>query len=219
MKNKRDKVVHFVFLILLIVLLWITFKSCNENKNLIKDLTTVSSYKDTVMFYKSKNNELISYNKSLELDYKNLKHTNSELDKLIKDLKIKKPESVTEIKTVVEIKEVSVPFIVELPCDTFTRSFEHTEEWLSINGSLDNAGIYFDSIKLTNDLTIVTGEKNNGMFKRNELIVAVKSNNPYFQTQSLKNYNFKPETPFYDKLWFKALIFIGGLSTGVMISK
>lgn len=210
---------HMIWLLIIGLLILFNINNCSNNKTLNQQIKYFSEYEDSVKYYKSKTGDLIAYNNTLEINYKNLKKVNLELSNLLEDLKIKKAKTITKIETIVEIQKIEVPFSIQLPCDTFLMSFEHKEDWLSINGKISNENLYFDSIKLKNDLTVITGTKKNGLFKRNESIVAVKSENPYFQTTSLRNYNIKQEPAFYDKAWFKGLIFIGGLSTGILLSK
>ena len=171
------------------------------------------------MFYKSKSGELIAYNKSLNVSYRNLKKANDSLFKEIEDLKIKKPTTITIVKTEIVIKEITIPYLVELPCDSFSIPFNFNDSWVSIDGNSSNSGLRFDSIKLTNDMLIVSGLKRNGWFKPSETIVSVKSENPYVNVTGLQNYTIKENAPFYNKLWFKALLFTGGVATGVIISR
>jgi hypothetical protein len=96
---------------------------------------------------------------------------------------------------------------------TFNVPFNYVDNWITINGRSHNKGLDFENINITNDLLIVTGKKNNGIFKRNTQVVSVVSNNPYLKVSNLSNYSIKTTTPFYDKWWFKA----GLLGTGILI--
>lgn len=216
--KKNNKPVIFLVLISLILGLFLggIFKKQKTSNNSLVD---VINYKDTVMYYKSKSGKLIAYNKSLTLSYKDLKRANDSLFKEIEDLKIKKPTTITVVKTEIVVKEITIPYLVELPCDSFSIPFNFNDSWVSIDGNSSNSGLRFDSIKLTNDMLIVSGLKRNGWFKPSETIVSVKSENPYVNVTGLQNYTIKENSPFYNKLWFKALLFTGGVATGVIISR
>lgn len=215
-----DNIKKFIFLVLILLVLGLFLgRSCTHSKPSNNSITDILNYKDTVMYYKSKAGELIAYNNSLTVSYKDLKKVNDSLFKEIEELKIKKPKTITKIKTETVIKEIFIPYNVEIPCDSFSVPFDFNDNWITIKGNSSDQGITFDSIKLTNDLLIVSGIKKDGLFKRSELIVSVKSQNPYINVTGLQNYNIKKETPFYNKLWFKAVIFTGGVATGVLISR
>jgi hypothetical protein len=210
----NSKIFNVILILALVVLGFFNIKSCNKNKSLSDKIRTAVDYKDTVMFYKSKSDKLISYNKAIEISLENLKLANKNLKAELEDLKIKKPKTITKIKTEVEIKEILIPYNVELPCDTFNVPFSYKEDWFFVSGKSMLTGITIDSLNLVNDMLIVVGEKDNGLFKRNDYIVAVKSENPYFKITSIKNYTLKPKEPFYDKVWFKTSMFVTGFILG-----
>jgi hypothetical protein len=211
------RLLNVLLVLALIVLGLFSIKSCNKNKTLAAEAAAMLNYKDTVMYYKSKTGDLIAYNHSLVVSHSNLKVTNKLLAKELEELKMKKPVTVTSVLTEVVVNEVMIPYEVKLPCDSFDVALKYTDPWLSINGRSKHTGITLDSIRLVNDMLIAVGEKNNGFFRRNEHIVAVKSENPYFNITSLQSYTFKPKEPFYDRWWFKASIFTAGFVVGTQI--
>jgi hypothetical protein len=219
MNSEKNNNIGFVILILALILLGFFLGTTRKKKQNNHSISEIINYKDTVMFYKSKSGELIAYNKSLNVSYRNLKKANDSLFKEIEDLKIKKPTTITIVKTEIVVKEITIPYLVELPCDSFSIPFNFNDSWVSIDGNSSNSGLRFDSIKLTNDMLIVSGLKRNGWFKPSETIVSVKSENPYVNVTGLQNYTIKENAPFYNKLWFKALLFTGGVATGVIISR
>lgn len=210
----RSQLFNIVLILALILLGFFTIESCDKNKKLAEDFENALNYIDTVMFYKSANNGLIAYNNTLNIQLSSLSKINKELSNELKEMKIKKPQTVTKTITKVEVKEVHIPYEVKLPCDTFEVPIKFNDGWIAIGGISNNNGISLDSIVLTNDVTIAIGEKDNGFFKRNESIVAIKSDNPYFNTTSIQSYIFQPKEPFYDKLWFKGSIFVTGFLLG-----
>jgi hypothetical protein len=175
----------------------------------------LNSYQDTVKFYKSKNNELLAYNNTIEMSLDNLSLINRKLKEELENMKIVKPKVVTKIVTKVEVKEIPVYYETPLPCDSFKKFFKYEDSpWLTIQGLSTEKGLTFNNISLYNDLTVAVGEKKRGFLRRNEYITSIKSNNPYFNIESIESYNFKPKEPFYDKWWFKASIFTTGFILG-----
>jgi hypothetical protein len=219
MNSEKNKNLGFIILLLALMVLGFFLGKTGKKRQNNYQISEILNYKDTVMFYKSKSGELIAYNKSLNVSYNNLKKANDSLVRQIEDLKIKKPTNITTVKTEVVVKEVYIPYNTELPCDSFSIPFNFNDNWISIDGNSSNHGLRFDSIKLTNDMLIVSGVKRNGLFKPSETIVAVKSSNPYFNLIGLQNYTIVEEKRFYNKLWFKGLIFTGGVFTGIIISR
>ena len=219
MNSEKNNNIVFVILTLALILLGFFLGTTRKKKQNNHSISEIINYKDTVMFYKSKSGELIAYNKSLNVSYRNLKKANDSLINQIEDLKIKKPTTITIVKTEIVVKKITIPYLVELPCDSFSIPFNFNDSWVSIDGNSSNSGLRFDSIKLTNDMLIVSGLKRNGWFKPSETIVSVKSENPYVNLTGLQNYTIKENAPFYNKLWFKALLFTGGVATGVIISR
>jgi hypothetical protein len=210
----KNKLFNLILILVIILLGFFSIKSCQEKRTLLSQIDAVSTYKDTVKYYKSKSDQLIAYNNSVTVSLENLKHVNKELHEEIENLKLKKPKTVTKIQTEVEVKEIMIPYEVKIPCDTFHIPFTHTDKWFTITGFSSNTSLTINSLNLLNDMTIAVGEKKKGLFKPNEYVVAVKSNNPYFKTTSIENYTLKAKKPFYDKAWFKATLFFTGVVLG-----
>ena len=199
--------------LVLLVLLFFTISTCRSNQDTYVSIGNLLQYKDSAKVYKSKSDKLVYYNETLEVSEKELKIAKDSLMKVIDDIRIKKPKTITKIVTEIVYKDVPVYYTDTLPCDTFNVPFNYVDNWITINGKSHNKGLDFENINITNDLLIVTGKKNNGIFKRNTQVVSVVSNNPYLKVSNLSNYSIKATTPFYDKWWFKA----GLLGTGILI--
>lgn len=203
--------------LVLLVLLFFSISTCRSNQDIYTSIENLLQYKDSAQIYKSKSDKLVYYNETLEVSEKELKIAKDSLMKVIDDLRIKKPKTITKIVTEIVYKDVPVYYTDTLPCDTFNIPFTHVNDWIAINGRSHNKGLDFKNINITNDLLIVTGEKKNGLFKRNQQVVSVVSNNPYLSVTNLSNYNIKPKVPFYDKWWFKAALFGGGVIVGTRL--
>lgn len=211
------RVYDIVAALVLIILLFFSVSTCRTNQQNYASIENLLKYNDSAQVYKSKSDKLIYYNEILKVSEKELKVAKDSLMKVIDDLRIKKLKTITKIVTEIVYKDVPVYYTDTLPCDTFNIPFTHVNDWITINGKSHNKGLDFKNINITNDLLIVTGEKKNGLFKRNQQVVSVVSNNPYLSVTNLSNYNIKPKVPFYDKWWFKAALFGGGVIVGTRL--
>lgn len=201
----------------LLLLLIFNIQTCNSNKKSYTSIQNLLEYKDSAKIYKSKSDKLVYYNQVLEVSEKELRIAKDSLMKVIDDIKIKKPKTITKIVTEIVYKDVPVYYTDTLPCDTFNIPFTHVDDWIAINGRSHNKGLDFKNISITNDLLIVTGEKKNGIFKRNQPVVTVTSNNPYLDVRNITNYEIKPKVPFYDKWWFKGALVGAGVLIGTRL--
>jgi hypothetical protein len=213
---KRDVGQYVSYLLVVILTLFLVSK-CSEVSDLRSDVAKIENYKDTVKFYKSKNGELISYNDALVVSKGALERANDSLFAQIRDMKMN-PDVVVRWRTRVDVDTQFIPFETKIPCEEeFKVDFKYDDRWLDINGTVVNTGVTLNRVSLENDILFVVGEKKNGIFKRNEYIVAVKSENPYFQTEGIQSYTIKPKEKFHNKLWFKTLLFVAGVGVGVAL--
>jgi hypothetical protein len=212
MRVQMDRIVKLFAVVIIGLLLLGFFSKVEESSRYAKQLI---EYNNEAQEYKDKNDKLVSYNTTLEVNRRDLLRFNDSLRKELNDLKIKKPTSITKFKTVTEIDSVYVYFSQKLPCDTFKYDFTYAEEWFSLNGTITDTNLLLSNLLIPNDWSVIVGEKKNGLFKRNEKIVAITATNPYIKTTQINNYSIKPNTPFHDKLWFKAAL----LATGFVIGK
>ena len=211
------RVYDIVAALVLIILLLFSVSTCRTNQQTYTSIGNLLQYKDSAKVYKSKSDKLIYYNDILEVSEKELRIAKDSLMSVIDDIKIKKPKTITKIVTEIIYKDIPVYYTDTLPCDTFNIPFTHVDDWITINGRSHNEGLDFKNISITNDLLIVTGEKKNGLFKRNQPVVTVTSNNPYLDVRNISNYEIKPKVPFYDKWWFKAGLFGTGILIGTRL--
>jgi len=213
----KSRTLNIILTVGLLALLALNIRTCNSSRQFSNSVGDIINYEDSAKVYKSKLGKAVYYNQSLEVTEKELRMAKDSLIKELKDLRIKKPKTITKIVTEIVFKDVLVYYTDTLPCDTFNIPFTHVDDWITINGYSHNKGLDFKNISITNDLLIVTGEKKNGLFKRNEQVVTVTSKNPYLEVKNITNYAIKPKVPFYDKWWFKAALFGGGVIVGTRL--
>ena len=138
---------------------------------------------------------------------------------VIEDLK--KVKSQVTIKTITKIDSIFVPIIDTVDFDSqglaflkLPTKFGIEEEWYSLYSTINNKGMWIDSLSLYNRQTITLGLKSNGIFKSPTPTVTVKNENPFVDVNSLKNVVIKNDTRFYDKkgFWYGL-----GVGTGILI--
>jgi len=211
---------RFVTILLVVTLLFsaLTMRQCRENKELVSQVEDLASYKSEAKYYKDKNGEVIAYNKSLETSVEALNIQRAELMQQVKDMRIKKPQVITTTVSQTLIDSIVIPFETKLPCDSpFVQPFSYNDVWVHIDGSVDNVSLRIDNIFIQDSLLIVVGEKRNGLFKRNEVIVAVKHSNPHVTTTDIENFMIKPRGKFWQRGWFYGVVFGTGVVVGMLI--
>ena len=153
---------------------------------------------------------------------------------LIRIVKLRKIKSQVNVKTITKIDSVFIPFIVDstqIVHDTIfvdssitnislPKKFRLTTEWYSLGGKVKDRGVHLDSLRLYNDMTISTGLKSQGIFKRPKPVVLVDYQNPYVSTRNLSNITIKDELKWYDrKLFWFGMGILGGATTTFLITK
>lgn len=206
--------------ILLVTVLGVTHKQCQKNKGLVDDIKALKDYEREAKYYKDENGKVIAYNNTLEVSLEALETERADLIQRIEDLKMRKPEIIVVTNTVTEVDSIRIPFETKLPCDSFDVAFLHQDSiWIKIQGRVDNNGIYIDDVQMENEILWVLGEKKNGFFRRNEPVVSIDMSNPYVKVTTIEPLIIKQKPAFYDRLWFKGLIFVGGVATGVAVAR
>lgn len=195
------------------VLCFLWFDSC-QGKIIAEDQAAIlNSYKDTAMVYKARNGELVTYNKAIEISEERFTTLRDSMKQEFKNLKIKNVTSHTKIVTVYKLDTITQTFTDTLPCSDFTKPFAIDSLHYNLSGSITKRGITFNSILIPNTQSITVGTKKNGLFKKDEYIVALKNSNPYVNTTGIQSYNFSPDTKWYQRgsVKFGVGIVVGGL--------
>lgn len=209
-----------VFLLACLLFVAFSMRQCRKNASLLEENTSLQNYKKDVQHYKAKNGKLVEFNNALEIENSTLLNHNSELAATLENLKIKQPASITNTVTVTEIDSIFIPFEqpVDFCSDTFTANFHWADsKWIVISGNVNIDGVFIEQIFIENESLIVVGTKKNGLFKRDEYIVAVENTNPYIKVTKLEGYSIKPKPKFHDRAWFKVGLLGVGIFLGTMI--
>lgn len=195
------------------VLCFLWMDSCQGRIISSDQAATLNSYKDTAMVYKARNGELVSYNKAIEISEERFTALRDSMKQGFKNLKIKNVTSHTKIITIYKIDTVTQVFTDTLPCSDFIKPFTIDSLHYSLSGSITKRAITFNSITIPNSQGVTVGTKKNGLFRKNEYIVAIQNSNPYVNTIGIQSYNFTPDIKWYQRGSFKigAGIVVGGL--------
>jgi len=203
-----------LLLAVIAVLCFFWFDSCQGKKIAEDQAVALSSYKDTAMVYKARNGEMVSYNTALELSEKRFLALRDSIKQEFKNLKIKNVSSHTRVVTVYQLDTVTQRFTDTLPCADFRKQFNIDSLHYSLSGEITKRDITFSSILIPNNQSITVGTKKNGLFKKNEYIVALQNSNPYVNVTGIQSYTFTPDIKWYQRGWvkFTAGAVVGGLT-------
>jgi hypothetical protein len=172
-------------------------------------LRTCSAPKRTVIydpsakFYKSKAGEIIAFNKSLEIQLKDLKRERADLMDEVKNMRIKKPQTITRTVTRTEYDTLWMTFETEIPCEDFTSEIVYMDKWIEIYGFVNQDGVMIESIYIPDTVTLVVGQH------KRETIIAVKHANPNVTVAEVENYVIKRKR-------FAWKEFAGGFVLGIL---
>lgn len=192
------------------------FDACQSKIVAEEQAVQLASYKDTAMVYKAKNGEMISYNKAIEISEKRFTGLRDSMKKEFKNLKIKNVTTHTRVVTVYKLDTVTQTFTDTLPCEDFVKNFNIDSSFYTLSGEITKRDITFNSVVFPNEQSITVGTKKNGLFKKNEYIVALKNSNPYVNVTGIQSYTFTPDIKWYQRGWVKfgAGVVVGGLLVG-----
>lgn len=134
LKSVKTHLIYVAIIIVLLFVLSISVRSCQENKQLYGD--NVTALIDSVSYYKAKNGELVASKSLLEGDMSLLEKTNSELANELNSMKVKNPEQVVKIVT----KYIKAPsdtvWIIDSTNVNITKQFNFTDDYRSLVGDV-----------------------------------------------------------------------------------
>jgi hypothetical protein len=142
-------------------------------------------YDPSAKFYKSKAGEIIAYNKSLEIQLKDLRKERADLMDEVKNMRIKKPQVITRTVTKTIYDTLWMTFETEIPCEEFTSELVYMDKWIEIYGFVNQDGVMIESIYIPDTVTLVVGQH------KRETIIAVKHANPNVTVAEVENYVIK----------------------------
>ena len=182
-----------IILILIIIVLCIntifTVKGCQQYKD--QNNQNLIALTDTIKYYTTKNGETYVSKEMLIGDLNTLKLVNDSLFKVIKEMKLKKPESVVYIENQIDngkkdtVWQISDPIYI-VKHDTLyenanlTKEFNFNNEFRELEGNVSlkdsTLSLSIDKDKVFFDYTLAI--ENNKVY--------VKSNNPYIKYNNIQ---------------------------------
>ena len=205
-----------IILLCFLAMLFFKLDSCSNKKELMKANNELLNYYDSIKTYKAKNGDLVEFNKALLINYDTQLE---EIDKLKKDLDLKRVDVLVKYKSVFKYDTINHVFHEQLPCDSFNEVVNIDSAHFKLNLNLSNKSLTINSIEIPNEQNFVIGEKKNGLFKANEYSVLVTNSNPNIKGESLKAYTFKPSPKWFNSVGFKGAVFVAGVIGGFLIAK
>lgn len=224
MKNlvKRYSGLIFVIALTFMVAFYIQKRKVNNLKEQVQlQAVELAQLKDTVLTYVTKNGQLISKIKSVEVDKRNLKDALEIIGiekKDLKDQNIKLKNLVSvlqlEIKTFGEgqTNVVDTFYVDKVTTDTiyYQKVSDWTDNYLSLfNAKIENKEFKFKYDYLLDMDLLVDRPKN-------AVVVTAKINNPNLESLKATSITVSTKRKWWEKPWVWG---IAGVGTGILISK
>ena len=219
MENLSKKLKYIISVIVILILISLTMKTCSQNNTIKEKDSLINSLNDTVKIWKDKQN--ISHTKSqvIEtsnvkdfLEIKNLKNENKILQEEVLKYKskIKKGGSVTVATTNVNTKIsskskiIDSTFIIEDKKYPIYTSDFNKNEWIKGTIKAGPDSIIIDPLKIKIEQTFIIGEDRTGFLGlgRPKPFIEVVNKNPYAETEKLKTYQVDIKSKNKNKTWF-----------------
>ena len=134
LKSVKTHLIYVAIIIVLLFVLSISVRSCQENKQLYNN--NVTALIDSVSYYKAKNGELVTSKSLLEGDMSLLKKTNSELANELNSMKVKNPEQVVKIVTEYIKTPLDTIWAIDSTNVNITKQFNFTDDYRSLVGDV-----------------------------------------------------------------------------------
>jgi len=186
---------YVVLIIVIAVLSVVLFQTCEDKQAQYHKFKNTTAYlNDSVRFYKNKYGQEVATKTALQGDNEQLGLLLSKTKKELTDLtkKYKRVKTAVEVKTVFTIDTLFVPF--SDPIDfTFKRPFVEEKVHYRIKGMVTEQGITFNDINIPSTLSLVIGERKNGLFKPRTIAIDANVDNPLINIEGLESYIYKPK--------------------------
>lgn len=134
LKSIKIHLIYTAIIILLLFLLGISVKSCQENKQSCNN--NITALTDSISYYKSKNGELVASKTLLEGEFSLLEKTNSKLADELKSMKVTDPEQVVKIVTEYVQLPSDTVWVVDSTDINITKQFDFTDKYRSLAGNI-----------------------------------------------------------------------------------
>ncbi len=196
------------------------FSKCSScGKVSSKAANGLVNYEDSASHYKSALGRQVSHNDALIMFLEEAYDMIDSLKPFLNDVGIKRPDVIIRTNTITRIDTLVVRFRDSLPCSTdfvLTDSVTQPGRYF-LSFTLNKDSIRFNRIMIPNKQEIVVGEKKNGFLRRSSYEAIIVNSNPYITTTNIAALTLKPKPKFYDRLWFKGVVFGVGVFVGTKV--
>lgn len=213
MKNLQPYII-----IVLCILLFISIKSCQNNRQDFKQLQEFSGLqKDTIRTYRAKNGDTIKYVQQIRLYKQNLSSAieeNKSLKSTLDNMKVK-TSSVSTITQIVNHQKTDTLYITYTNDTCFTHlkdtiKFKDSASNYNIKGMLFKNKLALTKIDFSDTLTMVT--QNVGNIFTDKYRIDIAHSNKLITTTSITSLTLKPQKHWWQTTLFKMGVgFIGGI--------
>ena len=125
----------------------------------------------------------------------------------LKESDLKTLETKIIFKTKTEYDTLTIPLhdtTIVFNHDTIrVERFCFSDEWLNIDGIVNEDSIKFDTLSVTNRYVIEVGEKKLGFFKGKEKTIFIRNENPHTKTKEVLSYVIEPQKKWYERSGWK----------------
>jgi len=184
------------------IVIILLLRGCLDNhitNALTSELSFLETQNDSAFNYiekeRLKNNELLVQVNSLELHSK-------ELEKRLKNKRLKELDSKTEFIAVTDIDtlylETKDTLYITTNDTIVGKKFMYSDKWLSVGGLVQKDNVRLDSIKVYNEFDVQLGKAKDGLLKRKN-VVTIQSKNPHTDISSVRSYTFPDKKKWYNK--------------------
>lgn len=176
--------------------------------------TTIEQLTGKVDSYKTKYDQLVESKESVILENDDFKFINDSLRDVIS--KFKEPETVTKYKwrLKTDTMEVLIPVYIN-DSDSLFYDFIKDDGYNIVSGTVSKSKIKINPIEVNNELSIVSGYKKRGFFKKKRHYIDISNSNPYIQTKGITTFHVQPKKSWHEKWWVTGAV---GVIGGILIS-
>jgi hypothetical protein len=201
---------HAIYGVIILMLLLLTFRSCDNERAAKADLITMIEYKDKLVRRIAEDSSTIISQgiriiQSAELE--------DALVEEIETMSMRKPTEVVkyQTKTVVktEIKLADPVYIDSFPHMKLPRPFFKGDKHLTIGGQINRLGsLQIDSLVIPTTYTVAFGDTlRSGLFnrliKKSDPVVRIKVDNPNVVVTGMSNFVVRKPPKWYETTGFK----------------
>lgn len=195
--NKKEIIKYAIIGILLIMSI-VSIKKCSSYKYDYK--VNIAALTDTISYYKSKQNNLVTEKTMLQGDVNLLKKVNDSLYNKIKEMRIKNPDNVVYINTTVHDKVHDTCWVVNVDSIYYNnnyieRKFDFSDKYRTLYGytyfKRDTLGTVIEKNETQVDFTVV----------QNDNKVYITSNNPYIKYNNIVGITLNETQKTKSKRW------------------